>query len=78
MGDRRAGKNKVNLNVATLDDLADVPGLTRDQAEHILRHRRHFGRFSSIEDVRSVAGCAEVAVDELEHDVTVGHRPARG
>ena len=45
---------KINLNNASIDRLKAHPYINYYQAKAIFEHRRTYGRFSSIDDVRKV------------------------
>ena len=52
----RLGVSLADLNRATVEQLADVPGMTRRVAEEIVAYRRSNGDFASVEELRSVNG----------------------
>lgn len=54
---------KVNVNNATASELTEVLGLTRDEAEAIVKHRRANGKFESFEALTKVP---QIDVAKLE------------
>ena len=46
----------VNINTATVDDLAQVPLITRELAEAIVAYREEAGEFQVIEELLQVDG----------------------
>jgi competence protein ComEA len=49
-----SAKATVNLNTATVDQLADLPGVGKATAQRILEYRQKNGGFKKIEDLRDV------------------------
>jgi competence ComEA-like helix-hairpin-helix protein len=58
---------KVNLNNATLDEIANVPMIGRDKAEHIVSHRP----YKSWDDLKRVPGFSEGLLDNLKNKATI-------
>jgi comEA protein len=56
---------KVNLNSATKQELANLPGIGDGLAERILNHRKQHGNFSSIEDLKKVPGIGKKKFEKL-------------
>jgi competence protein ComEA len=62
----------LDLNRATARQLDDLPGVGPVLAERILEHRRRFGPFRAIEDLRAVRGIGPRAFERLRARVCVG------
>jgi competence protein ComEA len=62
---------KVNLNTATQAQLEELPGIGPTYAQAILAERQRRGRFTSVNDLRSVRGIGEKRFAELAPLVTV-------
>jgi len=62
---------RIDLNLARTRDIAAVPGVDRLQARSIVRDRKRFGPFQSMNDVRRVRGVSEKLVAMLEERFTV-------
>ncbi len=45
----------ININTAEAKDLEELPGVGPSTAENIIEHRRHGGKFKSVDDRASVA-----------------------
>jgi competence protein ComEA len=52
-------KPTINLNTATVDQLATLPGVGRKTAELIVEYRTKNGGFKKIEDLMNVKGIGE-------------------
>ena len=54
-----APKSTINLNTATIDQLASLPGVGPKTAERILEYRTKNGGFKKIEELMNVKGIGE-------------------
>jgi comEA protein len=54
-----ASKTTINLNTATLDQLATLPGVGPKTAELILQYRTKNGGFKKIEELMNIKGIGE-------------------
>jgi len=61
----------VDLNNATPDQLARLPGVGPSLAARIVERRQSGGAFGSIEDLRRVKGIGPAKLERLRHLVTV-------
>lgn len=52
-------KSTINLNTATIDQLASLPGVGPKTAERILEYRTKNGGFKKIEELMNVKGIGE-------------------
>ncbi|HSF05443.1 MAG TPA: helix-hairpin-helix domain-containing protein [Methylomirabilota bacterium] len=66
-----ADPGPVDLNSATPDDLARLPGVGPSLAARIVERRQSGGTFRSIEDLRRVKGIGSVKLERLRHLVTI-------
>jgi competence ComEA-like helix-hairpin-helix protein len=62
----------VDLNRATLEELARLPGIGEMLAESIYAYRMTYGPFRNVDDLQDVAGIGPETIDELQQLVFVG------
>jgi competence protein ComEA len=62
----------VNLNTATADQLATIPGVGVKTAERIIEYRQKNGGFKKIEDLMNVRGVGEKSFLKMKPLITVG------
>jgi comEA protein len=63
---------KVNLNTATAEELAKLPGVGEAIAARIIRHREKSGAFRSVDELLVVRGISRKKLEVLRPLVTVG------
>ncbi len=61
----------VNLNTATLDQLATIPGIGAKTAERIIEYRKTNGGFKKVEDLMNVRGVGEKSFLKMKPLITV-------
>ncbi len=66
-----AGDAAVDLNRASARELDDLPGVGPVLAARILEHRRRFGSFRAVEDLRAVRGIGPRLFERLKSRVRV-------
>ena len=62
---------KLDLNLASKEDLMTVPGIGDATATLILNYRESHGPFTSIEELTNISGIGEKKVEALSDFVTV-------
>lgn len=69
---------KVNVNSASAEQLAAVPGVGPKLAARIVEHRQKSGAFKSLEELLSVKGIGEKSFAKMQGYFTLGEatRPA--
>ena len=65
----------VNLNTATAEQLATIPGVGAKTAERIIEYRQKSGGFKKVEDLMNVSGVGEKSFLKMKPLITV--TPAR-
>lgn len=61
----------LDLNLAALADLDELPGVGPVLAQRILDHRAEIGRFTTVEELRDVKGVGEATFADLAPEVSV-------
>ena len=61
----------VNLNEATVKELAKLPGIGKKKAEAIIAHRSEHGRFNSVDDLKKVDGIGRKIFEKVKDRVAV-------
>jgi len=65
----------VNLNTATSQELQQVPGIGPATAEKILKMRKSYGAFKSVDDLLAIRGIGPKRFEKMRKYLTVG-KPA--
>ncbi len=60
------GMRKVNVNIATLEELMELPGVGEAMAGRILEYRATNGDFTSLADLDEVSGIGPAMLENLE------------
>lgn len=62
----------VNINTASAEELAMLPGIGETLAGRIVAYRTEHGAFSSTEEIQKVSGIGEKIFAEIADRITVG------
>lgn len=62
----------VNLNTATSEELQQVPGIGPVTAEKILKMRKSYGHFKSVDDLLAIRGIGPKRLEKMRKYLTVG------
>ena len=68
-------KSTINLNTATIDQLASLPGVGPKTAERILEYRTKNGGFKKIEELMNVKGIGEKSFLKIKPLVSAPPKP---
>jgi len=63
---------KINVNLATEEELTMLPGIGKETAKRIIEYRTKYGIFDSLDELTKVKGIGEKAVEKLRPYATVG------
>lgn len=63
---------KININIASAEELTLLPGIGEGRAADIIKYREENGNFSRIEDMMQVSGIGEKTFEEIKERITVG------
>jgi competence protein ComEA len=61
----------ININTASAEDLATLPGIGPTTAQRIIEYRTENGPFARIEDLMNVAGIGPATFDNIRNLITV-------
>ena len=61
----------INLNEATAEELLQLPGINKTQAQSIVAYREEHGAFTSVEEVLRVKGIGKTTYDKIVRYITV-------
>jgi len=67
----------IDLNVATVRELEELPGIGPTTANAIVQFRTKSGRFRRLEDLLAVRGISEAKLEKLRPYVIVGPPPKK-
>jgi competence protein ComEA len=59
---------KLNLNDASVDDLAKVPGIDQRRAEILVQYREEHGDFEDWNDLDNIPGFSQGMVDKMKRE----------
>ena len=65
----------VDINKASVAELASVPGIGPKIAERILEYRNKNGKFKSKEEIMNVKGIGEKKYEKIKNSITVEKTP---
>ena len=63
--------SKIDINSASIEELAGLPGIGELLARDIVAHRETYGAFSSIDDLSNVGGIGQSTIDDLRGKVEI-------
>lgn len=64
-------KGKVDINQATVQELAKLSGIGKKKAEAIVSYRNEKGNFSSVEDLLKIEGIGKKTLEKIKGSLTV-------
>jgi len=62
----------INLNTANSEQLQEVPGIGPATADKILKMRKSYGPFKSVDDLRAIKGIGPKRLEKMRKYLTVG------
>ena len=66
-----APTEKINLNLATAEQLQTLPGIGPTNAKSIIEHRNKVGKFNKIEEIINVKGIGEKKYQKIKDRLLV-------
>ena len=76
-GSKKPPLHPINLNTATASQLQEVPGIGPVTADKILKMRKSYGPFKSVDDLRAIKGIGPKRLEKMRKYLTVGKSPAK-
>jgi competence ComEA-like helix-hairpin-helix protein len=70
--EKKPAEPKVNINSATVEELAKLPGVGEVIAQRIVNHREKSGKFRKLEELLVIRGISKKKLDKLRPLITVG------
>jgi competence ComEA-like helix-hairpin-helix protein len=74
-GKKALPKRPIDLNVATIKELEELPGVGPVTAQRIIDARQKSGRFRRVEDLLAIRGISTKRLEALRPYVTVSSSP---
>jgi competence ComEA-like helix-hairpin-helix protein len=62
---------KIDINSATVEQLAELPGVGEFLAQNIVAYREIYGAYASIDDLSNIVGIDQAMIDDLRSQVEV-------
>lgn len=70
-GNSLQSAEKININVASIQELEALTGVGPATANKIVEYREKTGRFKSIEEIKNIQGIGEKKFESLKEEITV-------
>ncbi|MEN4013208.1 MAG: helix-hairpin-helix domain-containing protein [Bellilinea sp.] len=67
--------NKIDINIATSEQLETLPGIGPSKANDIITYRQNQGRFVTIEDILKVPGIGPATLEGIRDFIVVSESP---
>lgn len=71
-GNNKAEPGKMNINFASAEELALLPGIGETYAQRIVEYRKEYGPYLTIYDQEKVKGIGKKRIDTIAQYITVG------
>ena len=71
LAENNAGQGTIDLNAATVKELAKLPGVGKKKAQAIVAYRAENGKFESVDEIRKIDGIGKKTLSKLKERVVV-------
>lgn len=68
----RVGGGRININTASAEEIATLPGIGPTTAQKIVEYRLQHGPFRTIQDIQNVPGIGPTTFAKIRDYITVG------
>jgi len=68
--DKKKPEPPVNINTATVEELAKLPGIGKSIAQRIVNHREKSGKFRTVEELLVIRGISRKKLEQLRPLIT--------
>lgn len=69
--DSKSTQNKININIATQNELETLPGIGSSTAIKIINYRKENGKFKNIDEIKKVKGIGESKYNKIKDLIKV-------
>lgn len=66
-----SNKGEIDINIASIDELDDLPGIGEATANKIINYREEKGKFNAIEEIKNVNGIGDKKYEEIKDLIIV-------
>ena len=70
-GETQNYDGKIDINIATMEQLQLLPGIGESTAQKILDYRKEHGNFTSVDDLLQVSGIGEKKLEQMKPYIKV-------
>ena len=70
-GNESTESGKVNINMATKEELMTLSGIGESKADSIIQYREQQGKFQNIEDIMNISGIKDGLFQKIKDYITV-------
>ena len=74
--EKKPAEPKVNINTATMEELAKLPGVGEVIAQRIVNHREKSGKFRKVEELLVIRGISKKKLEKLRPLITTEEEEA--
>jgi competence protein ComEA len=66
-----ADQEKLNINTATVEQLAKVPGLNETLAQEIVKYREEMGDIKAMDELLEIKGMDKALLEKLQESIMI-------
>ncbi|MFW5670306.1 MAG: helix-hairpin-helix domain-containing protein [Acetivibrio ethanolgignens] len=69
--DEEVSDGRININMASKEQLMQLPGIGEAKAEAIVAYRNHHGSFMAVEDLLKIEGIKDGVLEKIKDKITI-------